>query len=438
MYLLYNVLLIIYLLVMTPAALIRNMKEPGYIKRLIGDSGKISLELSEKIKGTRPIWIHAASVGEIVASAPVVKVLSDTYEGRPIVVSVVTKTGYAMAQKMIPHAAGIIYFPMDLFFSVKSMMTNLNPSLVVLIETEIWPNLIFCAKNAQVPMVLVNGRISDKSFKKYKRVDWFFKRILPYLSLFSMQSDLDAKRIMQMGAPAEKIRVFGNTKYDEPFPFVSEEEKNELSENFKLDDAYPIIVGGSTHEGEEEELLLAYKGLKEVYERAALVLVPRRTYRAKEIYKMAQSMGYCIRLRSEEKKWAKSNKGTDVLIVDTIGELIRLYALGDYVFVGGSLVSVGGHNVLEPSFFGKPIIVGPHMNNFKEIYKMLKDNDAIYTVQNNHEELEAYFLELAAHPEEAKDMGHRAVQVILDNQGAAEKTVEAIDEMVYKKGSSHE
>lgn len=434
MYILYNFLLRLYMLVNLPKVIKRWFFEKGYRQRMSESRGNMPQEVREKIENKNAIWVHAASVGEVVATNPIVNELRREFPKATIVVSVVTATGYKMAQQTIKNADGIFYFPLDLKGATKRIIDIVKPSIILNVETEIWPNFIRWAKMYKIPLVMVNGRISDKSIKKYKKIRFFLEKVLDYYSTFCMQSKIDADHIKQMGAQEEKILILGNTKYDQEYPKMDTIEKDDLYNELALDKDELIFIAGSTHPGEEEYIINAFKVIKEKYAKASLIIAPRKISRGEELKALCEANGFKALRRSQ--KIDENIKDNDVIILDTIGELGKLYALADVVFVGGSLVEIGGHNILEPAAFGKPIVVGEKMYNFAEIYNLLNRNKACLTARTQ-EELNEIFLNLADDKAMRKEYGDNAYEIMQQNQGAAKRNVEEVRKVLQATKRLH-
>ncbi|HEX9080022.1 MAG TPA: 3-deoxy-D-manno-octulosonic acid transferase, partial [Desulfuromonadaceae bacterium] len=332
--------------------------------------GFIPAEELQRI-GTRPvIWLHAVSVGETVASRPLLKALRHRYPDHALVVSTTTETGRRIAESF-PEKDLCIYFPFDFLPAVRRTLDSLRPALAVIMETEIWPNFSREAARRGIPLVLTNGRISDRSFGRYLRFRWFFGHALEQFSALCMQTETDRERICAIGAPAERVLASGNLKYDIPVRPVSGEERAGLRGRYAIPGHLTVIAAGSTHPGEEEPVLAAYREALAATADLFLVLVPRHPERAPEVALLLERLGIPYRRRTAVAAAAAPFARGEVLLVDTIGEMMDLYALADLAFVGGSLVPTGGHNLLEPASLGVPCIFGPHMANFREIAELV-------------------------------------------------------------------
>ncbi|KAF1683940.1 3-deoxy-D-manno-octulosonic acid transferase [Veillonella sp. R32] len=423
MYWVYNILLIIYWIGLIPVILYRLAFEEGFYERIRQSAGLMPDSLMRKIEGRRAIWVHAASVGEIVATSPIVKDIKKKFPEAVVVVSVVTATGHAMAHRIIPEAEGIIFFPLDLPFLTQRILDIIKPITILLVETEIWPNFLRIAEKEKIPVMMVNGRISDRSMKRYMMIRSFTKEMLASIQYFCMQSKLDAEYIQVLGAAKERITVTGNTKYDQTYAQVTEEEKRQLQDEFGFGRNHPIIVAGSTHRGEEEAVLTAFNEILKAYPEARLLIAPREIMRGNDVKALAEKNG--LRAICRSTMTGPVHVKTPVVVLDTIGELGRLYSLGDIIFVGGSLVKTGGHNILEPAAHGKPILVGPHMFNFKEIYSLLSSRHACLMVKDTKELVDTMLL-LCRDKELRDTMGQNCLDIVHENRGATQRNTEEL------------
>ena len=340
-----------------------------------------------------------------------------------MVVSVVTATGHAMAHRIIPEAEGIIFFPLDLPYLTRKILHIIKPITILLVETEIWPNFLRIAESENIPVMMVNGRISDRSMKRYKYISAFTREMLRSIERFCMQSKFDAAYIESLGAHTPDITVTGNMKYDQTYATVSYEEKQALLDEFGFGNNHPIIIAGSTHKGEEEAIFETFKQVLKAYPQARLLIAPREIYRGHDVQNIAKRYELSAICRSDMKE--PVHEGIPVVVLDTIGELGRLYSLGDIIFVGGSLVKTGGHNILEPAAHGKPILVGPHMFNFKEIFALLNSRNACEQVKNG-KELTAMVLRLCKDRDLAKKMGQNCLDIIKENRGATRRNTQEL------------
>ena len=379
------------------------------------------------------IWVHAASVGEVVAASPIVRELKKKYPDEMVVVSVVTATGHRMAQRIIPEADGHIFFPFDLPVITERIVDIVNPKAIILIETELWPNFLRLAFRKKIPVMMMNGRISSRSMRRYSLIKRFTTRMLCQIRRFCMQSRIDEERIIAMGAQPKRCTITGNTKYDQTYAEVSEEERAALRKEFRFNGKGPIIVAGSTHSGEEEIVLRTFGEILKKYPKARLLLAVREITRAPSVKFAIKHHGYSVLRRSKMGTEEDDGTSPQVVILDTIGELGRLYSLADVVFIGGSFVKVGGHNILEPAAHGKPVIVGPYMFNFQEIFELLESRGVCLMTKSEHEFKET-LMDLLSHPDTMKRMGEAALTVVHENQGATERNIKAFEQLVAEAG----
>ena len=420
MYILYNIFLILATVLLFPVILFKLVTVPKYRGGLTQKLGRLRKGVLKAIKGTRPIWVHAVSVGEVMAAHPLIRELRKKYPDRMLILSTVTVTGQFTARRRVPEADVVFYFPFDYPCIVRRVIQGINPELVLVAETELWPNFFRELKRAGIPSAVINGRISPNSHKNYLKFKSFFSQVFDQVTLFCMQSEADALRIQDIGADPEKVVITGNLKFDQKIPA-----------NRPTPVVFPpgkkVITAGSTHRGEEAALLDIFSRLREKYPELLLIIAPRHPERFDEVEGIINSAGYDCQRRTSVKGPVK-----DVLLLDTIGELRAFYALCDIAFVGGSLVKVGGHNLLEPAAMKKPVIFSRYMFNFKEISEalissgggiMVKDKAELYVQLDN----------LLSDKIRAKRMGDRAFSVIEANSGAAKKTIDAIGRLIVER-----
>ncbi|MCX7770009.1 MAG: 3-deoxy-D-manno-octulosonic acid transferase [Proteobacteria bacterium] len=358
------------------------------------------------------IVIHCVSVGEILSAIPFINKISQMFK-KNIILTTTTQTGWKIANEKLKNTVKKIeFFPFDFPFAVLSFINIYSPRCIIITETELWPNVIFFSKLKKIPLFVINGRISDRSFPRYKKLRWFFRKFLDY-PFFLMQGELDKERIIEIGAIQEKVIVTGNIKYD----FMLEDQKFKR-EDFGLSNNDLVVIAGSTHNGEEEIILQTFKELKNNFKNLKLIIAPRHPERFGIVENLMKEKGFKYTLRIE-------NKFTEeVMLLNTIGELKIFYSLCDIAFVGGSLVNIGGHNIIEPAVFEKPVIFGPYMHNFRDISEsFLKNGGAL---QVNEETISKKLLELLSNSELRKAMGKKAKEIVLKNSGSLEKTLNFI------------
>ncbi|MFH1665165.1 MAG: 3-deoxy-D-manno-octulosonic acid transferase [Candidatus Omnitrophota bacterium] len=427
MRLLYDIFFMIFGILYLPYLLARGKIHAGFFR-------KFGFPEENVTRLERPVWIHAVSVGEAVVAAKLALALKSRFGGVSVVVSTTTLTGNAMIRKCGRGTVdGIFYYPFDMSFIVSRVVRLLDPSLYVIIETELWPNLLGELSRREVPVVLVNGRISDRSFRNYAKAKGIVRRILECVTYFCMQSEEDAERIVKLGAGPERVCITGNIKFDgqKGVPEISGMKKNMLG----FDDGDEILVAGSTHFPEETAIIDIYKELKKTYGGLKLVLAPRHIERtdAVRIYLEKCDLRYLLFSEISEKGGKYPGK-TDVVLVDTIGHLRELYSIASLVFIGGSLAKRGGQNPIEAAGWGKAIIFGPNMQNFRKVADIFLENRAAVRVKDASE-LGRVFDELLRDPSKREQMAENAGKVIKNNSGALDRTVESISE-VFRRGAN--
>jgi len=423
-YLLYDLILFLAALVLVPYYFFRGLRGGKTRQGIRERMGVYAAGRLDPLAGRPVIWIHAVSVGETRAAIPLVKALREAYPGHALLLSNVTETGREVASK-IPELDLCLYFPFDLSFIMGSVLGRIRPVMAVVVETEIWPNFVRQLHRRAVPVVLVNGRISDRSYPRYLRVRPLLEPILSLFSAHCMQSARDGERIRGMGAPPERVHVTGNLKFDMKAEIPSQAQCLELRRRMRLPKQVPVWVAGSTHAGEEEILCGVHRRLLEQDEPCCLVLVPRHPSRCKSLTALLDARGIPWRLRSRLDAQSPELAPGEVLVVDTLGEMLSFYALCDFVFVGGSLVPVGGHNVLEASLMGRPAVFGPHMSNFRDIARLLQEAGGGRRVADE-EELLACVRQLRASPELCRGMGEKGRALLDANTGATARTMEHV------------
>jgi 3-deoxy-D-manno-octulosonic-acid transferase len=440
-YFIYSFLMGLAALLLTPYWLVQGLRHHKYLSNL-GERLGFSFPGLDKLPADRPgtIWIHAVSVGEALSGVALARRLKDAHPARPLIISTTTITGQTLARERMPFADAILYFPLDWAFCVRRAMNAARPALVLVLETEIWPNFLREASRRNVPVLFVSGRVSDRSFaryQKYLRLFGFFlgpflKDALSNATGFLMQSEQDAERIRALGAPADRVQVNGNLKYDLELPAPSplstwlEEEARRLGRS-------PIIVAGSIVATEEPLALIAFGTLQGEYPKAFLVLAPRKPERFDAAAEFIDESHRKFIRRSHlpvpmpAQMTSLSNGATlpddvNVLLLDSIGELASLYRLADGAFVGGSLVPSGGHNILEPAAFGKIPVFGPSMENFAEIASRFLAAGAAVQVESP-EDAGVAWIEFLGDPAKMKKMGDAARRLVEDSRGATDRAL---------------
>ena len=431
LYIIYDILAtLIFIFCIVPIYIYRSFKEKGFPKRFRQSMGFFHSGEIDSVARREAIWIHGASVGEIVATSPLVKEIKKAFPDVPVVVSAVTTGGYTMAKQIIPEAEAVIFFPIDVPFFTGMVVERIQPRIFMPVETELWPNFLRDINTRGIPVMMVNGRISDKSVKTYKYLYTILTNMLNSVGRFCMQSALDAEYIMRLGADPQKVVITGNTKFDQTYAEVTPEDRERFLEEMSIKENGPVIVAGSTHVGEEKSVIGAFAKVREQFPSASLVIAPRKPGRLNEIQSIAREYGFSCGKRSELlKQTIEQRQNYPIVLIDTIGELGRIYAVGDVIFVGGSLIRHGGHNVLEPAAHAKPIVVGPNMFNFKDSYSLLQNLGACVTV-SDEADLTSAFLQILSDGDLRAKMGAASYAVIEENRGAAVKSIEYLKEIL--------
>jgi len=423
-YFIYNTLLYSISIIASPYFLCKLVFTKKHRMSLSQRFGKLPQSLMADGKS---VWIHAVSVGEVAAAMPFIDEFRKAFPDYRILLSTVTATGNQFAKK-IKNIDGLFFFPFDYSFAVKKAIAHISPNIFITFETEIWPNFLKSAQDMNIPCILINGRISPDSFKHYKKTKFFFKHILKNFSAFCMQTEQDRTRILELGAEKRKVSVTGNTKFD---ALVSKEEntdiKNKFTKIFGIEENDKVMIAGSTHQGEEEKVLDAFEYIRQKVSNVLLILAPRHPERFQEVTKLLKdrNMNYALRSTLDKIKRDKQQ----VVILDTIGELSKLYTIADVVFIGGSLVPTGGHNVIEPASLGKPVVFGPYMYNFTESAKLLLEGKGAIQVPNGVELMDN-LLKLVLNSEYAKQMGDTAKRIVHEKKGASKRNLEIISEFL--------
>ena len=427
--LVYHIAAILAVILFTPVFCVRAVREKGFVQRIKQQLGFLPKHALDKVARKNCIWVHAASVGEIVAASPLITEFHKKFPQSPILVSVFTSSGYEMANRIIKDADSIIHFPFDLPWLSANLVYRVRPRVFMPVETELWPNFLRACKKLDIPVLMVNGRISDKSVKRYRYLYSLWDEILSSIKVFAMQSKVDAENILKLGADPALVTVTGNTKFDQTYTNVSEAEKHNLLLELGLGDNQGVFLAGSTHKGEEEHVLKAYNDIKRVFPEAKLVIAPRSVLRTNAILDLCDQ--YCFTAVTRTQLQEQYSTGHDVVILNTIGELGKMYSVGDVIFVGGSLIPHGGHNILEPAAHGKAIIVGPNMFNFKDTHVLFKNRNAVVTVKNGAD-LAKEALKLFQDDDERHRMEEETLAICRENRGAAERTADILNDLLIK------
>lgn len=459
MYFVYSVLFGIALLASAPYWLLRLVRQGKYREGLRQRLGMLPPQVRALAASGKPvIWIHAVSVGEILAMAGLIGRMRERFAGYTVAISTTTSTGYKLAgERFGPE--NVFYFPLDFRFAVNRYMRLLRPRLVVIAETEFWPNFLRAARVSGARIAVVNARISDRSFPRYRFFRFLLRPVLRNVDLFLAQSEQDAQRLLAVGAEERRVHTVGNLKFDAAAPAATSKVE-QLRAVLCQSQAGPIAVFGSTVEGEEAMLLGTFRELLRCHARAVIMLAPRHKERFAEVAELIRASGIPFTRRSDP-DWPRNVVPGIVLLLDTIGELAAIYSLADVAFVGGSLAPRGGHNILEPASFAVPILVGPHTENFRDIVRRFESGDGVAAktatnsppVQANSTavpdsgvvnrasnagvvvvadatELRTALLALLNDPTERRRIGGNAQRILRANQGATERTLSRLEELL--------
>jgi 3-deoxy-D-manno-octulosonic-acid transferase len=435
MYFLYSILLAAGVAALLPRFLIGAVRHGKYAAGL----GERAGLLPGFDAGGRPVvWLHCVSVGEAQAARPLARAIIEEYPGRALVVSTTTLTGQRVAREAFAGTAALVfYFPFDWAWSVRRALGRVRPSAVLVMETELWPRFFRECRRAGVPVALVNGRVSEKSFRRYRLIRFFIRRVLGDLALAAMQTESDAARLRSLGLAAERVRVTGNVKFDleeagEP-PLTAE-----LRRRFRLGAGRPLVVAASTHAPEERVLLEAFKQLADASgaARPRLLIAPRHPERFGEVAALVESSGLGWARRSDPAR--ARDEDCDVILLDSIGELRAVYPLAEVVFVGGSLTNVGGHNVLEPAAAARCVVTGAHTSNFAAVVGALLEEEALVQLPpvegaGAAELLSRVLRELLDDDVRRRRMGERARSVLEQNRGATARTVKLLAPLLEQR-----
>ena len=397
----------------------RSLREPEYAKRIPERFGYF-----EKPKTCDRIWFHTVSAGETISAAPVIKSLMSRKLGLSVLVTTMTPSGSAMVSKLFNDSVEHLYLPYDYTFAVSRFFDRVQPKLLVLMETELWPNLINEASERNIPVICINARLSEKSARGYNLIRPLVGKLLGQIEFVACQYQQHVERFESLGLQANKISALGNMKFDIDLPAEIINGSSERKKSWGLTDRL-VWIAASTHDGEEQIVLDVYEPLKERYPDLMLILVPRHPVRAKKIGQHFAANGLAVCYESDRNN-DSSLSNIDVLIGDVMGSLVELYGLADMAFVGGSFVQVGGHNPIEPAAYGLPILVGPHQYNFSEVMTEFEKNGGLITVLNGKELLERLTF-LFGSEEERKKMGSAALTTIENNRGTTEKLTDLLE-----------
>ena len=418
---LYNVVFFLFSLFYLPIFIAKGKFGTCWRERF----GQVPPEISQSLAGQRVLWVHAVSVGEIGLAVGFLDRLHEVLPKFRFVITTTTQTGHDVAMKIKKEEDMLLYFPVDFRFSVRRFIESVSPEAMVLFETEIWPNLIWELSARKIPVFILNGRISDRSFSSYQKIKFFLKSLWNHLSLIAAQDVRMRERFIVLGADPKRVIVSGNVKFDwKPAQYPSHEVER-LQRFCKKNSAF-LCVAGSTHEGEEEIFFSMYSNLKASCPALQLLLAPRHLNRLPAIEAVALKQGIkTMRVSSEDFHLESKSPEGAILLLNQMGVLPSLYQSADLVFVGGSLVPAGGHNLVEPAYFEKPILFGPFMNNFLEMAEEFKKNEAACPVKDA-QDLEKNISQLFSDPARRRALGQAAKRLVLSHQGAQQKNQELL------------
>jgi 3-deoxy-D-manno-octulosonic-acid transferase len=437
MYLLYRILTAVGMLLIGPYYAWRGWRRGEPASTLWERFGGVPDGIAARAAANPgAVWIHAVSVGEVLAAQPLAERLKACL-GRPVFVSTTTETGQRLARERLQSVDGVFYFPLDWVVPVRRAFQSIRPAIVIIMETEIWPNFLREARRSGISVVFVNARISERSFARFERWEFlvgaFYARVLQDVAVFLAQTPEDAARLREMGASENRVEVIGNLKYDNEPPEISRF-GTWFDAQIEQQERWPVLIAGSVVAEEEEAVLAAYDVVQRQWRRALLVLAPRKPERFVVAADIAAAGGWTVIRRSQASLEKPLDENADVLVLDSIGELASLYLLADVVFVGGSLVPSGGHNILEPAWFSKPPVFGTSMENFRDMSKQFLAAKAGVQVSSG-QELGKVWVQLIEDNSLRERMGRAARELSGRNRGA---TVRAIDRITaLLRGGGH-
>ena len=426
MYLLYSLVTGIVFVLASPYFFYQALRHNKYVGSIGQRLGY--LPISFNLDGDESIWVHAVSVGEVLSARPLISELRARYPKLRLFLSTTTLTGQKLARHSVSDVDAVFYFPFDWAFTARRTLNVVRPRLFVMIETEIWPNLLRECRRRRIKTVMVNGRISYRSFPRYRMIRPFIKRVLGDIDRFCVQGDETSRRLVDLGADPARITVTGSLKFDSlessPTPGRGRER---VLRYFRISPGRPVIIAGSTSKGEEEPVIRAFNRVRAAGTNALLIIAARHPERFDEVERLCRHEGLVAIRRTE--LLIDADPRADAVVLDTIGELAQLYQLATVVFIGGSLVPAGGHNILEPALYGKPIVFGPYMQNFGEIADAFLSNGAAIQVRSETE-LEETILSLIGDPVRRARVGAAARALVESNRGARDRTLAVIRDLL--------
>jgi 3-deoxy-D-manno-octulosonic-acid transferase len=428
MYLAYSLLSLLVFVVVSPYFAYQALRYQKYVGSLRQRLGFLPITLN--VDGEPSIWIHAVSVGETLTAKALIADLRAQYPKLRLYLSTTTIAGQQVAKKHLQTLDAVFYFPFDWLFTVRRTLDIVKPRLFVMMETEIWPNLLRECRARGVKTLVINGRISSRSYPRYRLVRPLFRRVLADIDRFCMQSDESARRIVDLGADPARVSVTGSLKFDSlqsPAPAPHGRPRELVLRYFRVAPSRVVLVAGSTMKPEDTAVLRAFARVRSMAPGALLIIAPRQRERFEEVERLAQQEGFTVSRRTALA--VDTDPRVDVVVLDTFGELAQIYQLATLAFVGGSLADCGGHNILEPAVFGKPIVFGPHMQNFREIADTFLASHAAVQVQSERELGEA-LRNLVADPARRAGLGAAARALVEANRGAKDRTMAVVSELM--------
>jgi 3-deoxy-D-manno-octulosonic-acid transferase len=425
MYTLYSVLVLVVFVIALPWFAYQAFRYKKYVASFGQRMGY--LPVSFNVDGDESIWIHAVSVGEVLTARPLIADLRKRYPNLRLFLSTTTIAGQQLARRNVPSADAVFYFPFDLGIVVRRTLDLVRPKLFIMMETEIWPVLLRECRRRGIKTAVVNGRLSSRSFPRYRLIRPLMRRVLEDIDRFCVQSDESARRFIELGADSSRVVVTGSLKFDSLEPPGQMRARERVLRYFRIAPSRPVVVAGSTMKGEESAVLRAFRRIRATSPSTLLILAARHPERFGEVEQLCRAEGWKTVRRTELAIDAEPR--ANIVLVDTIGELATLYQLGTVVFVGGSLVATGGHNVLEPAVFGKPIVFGPHMDNFREIADAFVAAGAAVRLEDEAQ-LDRTLIELLGDPVRRARLGAAARALVEANRGAKDKTMTAVESLM--------
>lgn len=426
-YLIYNTLLVAASVVLVPYWGLKILVTGKYRKSLGAKLGRAARGTTEAPEGSPRIWVHAVSVGEVTAAAPVIACLRKRMPGACIILSTSTETGQDMARSIVSEASDIIYYPLDIPGVVKKVMNRVRPDIFVPVETELWPNFIRICNERGTKIIMVNGRLSPRSFRRYRQTRLFWKGIVRLIDTTGVISQRDAHRLQAIGMDPSRIHVMGNAKYDGLAARAEDSLEQDMRQRLHIAPGSRVFMAASTHAGEEKIVIDVYRTLLATYSDLILILVPRHPERGTEVRSLVMQAGFSDIISVTDINGGTERAGERIIIIDVIGELFKAYSLATVVFCGGSLVPRGGQNILEAAAWGKVVLYGPSMDDFVNERTALEEVGAGITVKTGAE-LADRIITLLKDPDSLAKGGSRGRHAVLANRGAAQRYAAMIEQ----------